>query len=194
MEYVTGWELAPACEALLFEFLEPPERKLHDYAESSEEGAEIVQLVLQFMGQHRLFHPLMFALAYEHFAGINPPLTRALNEGLATGERLSEAEVRRLYSRYIELRDLELSERLQAELASLVRDTGAIFAVARTKVASYQELLQESIGRLEHAEGPTASPRNGLVSLLQQTQALLDTMHALTIAFEDRAKEATRAR
>ena len=70
------------------------------------------------------FHPLSYALWYEHCAGMNPDLSRVLDSRLAANTALTEADVWRLYAQHIAARDMEAFERLQLQLRNLLEDNG----------------------------------------------------------------------
>jgi diguanylate cyclase len=80
------------------------------YHETKEQSAEILRRALSLMGrQDAAFHPISFALWYEHAAGINHALSVVLEERLASNTPLTEPDVLDLYSRFIVPRDTHLA-------------------------------------------------------------------------------------
>ncbi|HTL93331.1 MAG TPA: hypothetical protein VL176_13350, partial [Steroidobacteraceae bacterium] len=63
------------------------------YQQNKQESAEILRTALAFMAkQEAAFHPPSYALWYEHVAGINPDLTKTLDERLTAGTPLTDAD------------------------------------------------------------------------------------------------------
>ena len=113
------------------------------YLESKERSTEILRLALPLMArQTAAFHPLSYALWYEHCAGMNPDLSRVLDTRLTTNVALSEADVWRLYAQHIAARDMEAFERLQLQLRNLLEDTAQSTATASNQAAQFGHSLQ----------------------------------------------------
>src|SRR6185437_14386924 len=63
------------------------------YQQSKQQSAEVLRMALAHMTRHEAaFHPPSYALWYVHSAGINPALTHALEERLASDVPLTDAE------------------------------------------------------------------------------------------------------
>ena len=140
------------------------------YLETQQQSGEILRLALPLMArQEAAFHPLSYALWYEHVAGTNPSLSRLLEQRLSANAPLSESDVRRLYSRHISGRDAETAERAQGELRVLLTEAASSTASAGTQVGVFEETLQGQLQRL----GPTADReevRQAVAELLAGTQ------------------------
>src|SRR5713101_2531223 len=94
------------------------------YRQSREQSAEILRIALGHMGrQQAAFHPVSYALWYEHAAGINPPLSQVLEKRAAASSPLTDADVARLYAQYIIARDGEAIDRIQERLLVLLQET-----------------------------------------------------------------------
>src|ERR1700759_2861749 len=101
------------------------------YLETKERSTEILRLALPLMArQSAEFHPLSYALWYEHCAGMNPDLSRILDSRLTANTALTESDVWRLYEQHIAARDMEAVERLQRQLRNLLQDTAESTATA----------------------------------------------------------------
>jgi diguanylate cyclase len=112
------------------------------YLENKERSTEILRLALPLMArQLAAFHPLSYALWYEHCAGINPDLSRVLDSRLTASSALTEADVWRLYAQHIAARDMEAFERLQLQLRDLLEDTAQSAATASVQAAEYGQSL-----------------------------------------------------
>jgi diguanylate cyclase len=113
------------------------------YLENKERSTEILRLALPLMArQLAAFHPLSYALWYEHCAGINPDLSRILDGRLTSNTALTEADVWRLYAQHIAARDMEAFERLQLQLRNLLEDTAQSAAAASTQAADFGHSLE----------------------------------------------------
>jgi len=114
------------------------------YLENKERSAEILRLALPLMArQLAAFHPLSYALWYEHCAGLNPDLSRVLDQRLTGSQALTEEDVFRLYSQHIAARDLETFERLQSQLRSLLQNTAQSAASVGLKAAEFGRSLED---------------------------------------------------
>jgi diguanylate cyclase len=112
------------------------------YLENKERSTEILRLALPLMArQLAAFHPLSYALWYEHCAGMNPDLSRVLDSRLTSNTALTEVDVWRLYAQHIAARDMEAFERLQLQLRNLLEDTAQSAADASIQAAEYGESL-----------------------------------------------------
>ena len=107
--------------------------QLMNYFHSREESAEILRLALQLMAPHKAaFHPLSYAVWYEHAADLNPGLSRDLQKFVLPDTPLGEPDVARLYALHIAARDIEAFERAQSQLRTLLEDTASGAASAQT--------------------------------------------------------------
>jgi diguanylate cyclase len=122
------------------------------YLENKERSTEILRLALPLMArQLAAFHPLSYALWYEHCAGINPDLSRVLDGRLTSNNALTEADVWRLYAQHIAARDMETFERLQQQLRCLLEDTAQSAATASSQAAEFGQSLE---GHVKALAGP----------------------------------------
>ena len=125
------------------------------YLENKERSTEILRLALPLMArQLAAFHPLSYALWYEHCAGINPDLSRVLDGRLTSSTALTEADVWRLYAQHIAARDMEAFERLQLQLRNLLEDTAQTASAAGTRAAEFGQSLQGHAQMLAAPQDP----------------------------------------
>jgi diguanylate cyclase len=125
------------------------------YLENKERSTEILRLALPLMArQLAAYHPLSYALWYEHCAGINPDLSRVLDVRLTSANALTEADVWRLYAQHIAARDMEAFERLQLQLRDLLEDTARSASEAGDRAAEFRESLEDHARTLSSAQDP----------------------------------------
>src|SRR5262249_38147088 len=98
--------------------------------------------------QDAAFHPLSYTLWYEHAAGVNPPLSAALDEKLEKQVSLTEADVYRLYTCHIASRDAELAESVQLELKTVLDETASSVSSAAESTAVLESELHQQSSRL----------------------------------------------
>jgi diguanylate cyclase len=142
------------------------------YFHSREESAEILRRALHLMAPHQAaFHPLTYAIWYEHAADLNPGLSRDLEKFTLPDSRVSESDVARLYALHIAARDVEAFERAQNQLRSLLEDTASGSASTQNATARFAHALERVHRKLE--EPVDAAALKGMVAeLLSQTQAM----------------------
>jgi len=152
------------------------------YFHSREESAEILRRALQLMAPHKAaFHPLSYALWYEHAADLNPSLSRDLQKFSLPATPLSEADVARLYALHIAARDVEAFERAQTQLRSLLEDTATGAAGAHTAAVRFS-LTLDSINRKLEQPVDAATLKRLVADLVKQTQ----TMQKVTVEFTEK--------
>src|SRR5579872_3991965 len=159
------------------------------YLETKERSTEILRLALPLMArQLAAFHPLSYALWYEHCAGMNPDLSRVLDARLTSSSALTEADVWRLYAQHIAARDIESFERLQLQLRNLLEDTAQSAASASVQANEFGESLQ---GHARSLEGP-ADPdkiRAVVSDMLEDTQKMQAVTTELSVKLQASTKE-----
>jgi diguanylate cyclase len=124
------------------------------------------------MAPHKAaFHPLSYAIWYEHAADLNPGLSRDLEKFNLPDSPLSESDVARLYALHIAARDVEAFERAQSQLRSLLEETATGATSAQTAAARFTDTLESAGRRLEQPLEAAALER--IVSeLLSQTRIM----------------------
>jgi diguanylate cyclase len=105
---------------------------LMHYLQTREQSAVLLKLVIAELGQHDApFCPMAYAVWYEHMAGINPPLSQALNQLRAQQPRLRLADVEALFRDHIAEPDAAATkaaynglQRVMSTVAKQAADTG----------------------------------------------------------------------
>ena len=144
------------------------------YFHSREESAEILRRALQLMAPHKAaFHPLSYALWYEHAADLNPGLSRDLEKYSVPRAPLCEPDVSRLYALHIAARDVEAFARAQSQLRALLEDTASGAASAQTATVRLTHSLDSVRNKLELEQAVDAATLKRLVAdLLNQAQMM----------------------
>ncbi len=159
------------------------------YLETKERSTEILRLALPLMArQTAAFHPLSYALWYEHCAGINPDLSRVLDSRLTANVALTEPDVWRLYAQHIAARDMEAFERLQLQLRNLLEETAQSTATASDQAAQFGHSLQGHAKVLEGPQEPEAL-REIVAELLVGTQKMQHVTADLSAKLQARTNE-----
>jgi diguanylate cyclase len=162
------------------------------YRENQQQSAEILRLVLPLMArQEAAFHPLSYALWYEHTAGLNPALARVLDDRLAASSPLTDLDVRCLYDRYILARDADLSEQLQNELRGVLEDTAQSTRDAASHATEFERALTTQERQLrELADHGAVRTSIGELLACAQSMRVVNARLAEKLAESARALEA----
>jgi len=159
------------------------------YLENKERSTEILRLALPLMArQLAAFHPLSYALWYEHCAGINPDLSCVLDSRLSSNTALTEADVWRLYAQHIAARDMEAFERLQLQLGNLLEDTAHSTASASQQAAEFGASLQGHAKVLAEPQRPEKI-REIAADMLVGTQKMQRATSDLSTKLQARTNE-----
>ena len=151
------------------------------YEHSREESAEILRRALQLMSPHPAgYHPVSYAVWYEHAAELNPGLSLELEKLLAADTQLSDNEICRLHALHIAGRDVQAFELAQGQLREVLGESEKQATQAERTVKRFAASLDEVIRDTpQSAEGP----RRLTVMLTKvlaeagQLQILLGTLH-----------------
>lgn len=142
------------------------------YQETREQSGEILRAALSLMsGQHTPFHPLHYALWYEHVGRLNPQLSRVLEERLAAGTPLTNEEVLRLYALYVLAQDAAVFERIEEQFRILLQEASHAVASASDGATSFSQTLEVQSARLQNPMGLDLI-RQIVAELLTETQQL----------------------
>lgn len=152
------------------------------YFHSREESAEILRRALQLMAPHKAaFHPLSYALWYEHAADLNPGLSRDLQRFSVPDAPLCEPDVSRLYALHIAARDVEAFERAQSQLRALLEDSASGAASTQTAAARFTHTLDSVSKKLEQPVD-AATLKRMVSELISQAQI----MQKVTVEFSEK--------
>jgi diguanylate cyclase len=150
------------------------------YQHSREESAEILRRALQLMSLHKAgYHPVSYAVWYEHAADLNPALTQELGKLLGAGTLLADADICRLHAVHIAGRDVQAFEHAQGQLRQVLGESEQQAAHAERSIARFSASLEDA---LEEApvDGQIASPLAEKVTrVLAQASELRGVLGAL---------------
>ena len=142
------------------------------YQHSREESAAILRRALQLMTPHQAgYHPVSYAVWYEHAAELNPSLTQELEKLLAAQAPLSDAEICRLHALHIAGRDVQAFELAQSQLREVLSESEKQAAHAERSLKRFAGSLDEVI---RDGDGPTVGRLRAEAS---QLQGVLGALH-----------------
>lgn len=148
------------------------------YKQSREESAEILRRALQLMARHQsLYHPVSYAVWYEHVAQLNPQLSQEIDKLLAGTQALADGQICRLHALHIAARDVEMFELAQRELRELIGRTEHDTAEAESTLQRFTNSLQGATEQL--AEPDMTAARTLLGDVLAQAEHVQKTLRAL---------------
>jgi diguanylate cyclase len=151
------------------------------YIEDREQSAELFRLALASMGrQSASLNPCSFTLWYEHFAGLNPPLSQALKPRIAVNSLLTNEDVWRLYTEHVVAREVQQYEGLRRELHRILQDTTASTEDAGEKARHIDQALAGYAARLTSARA--AAELSATVSDLRNDTGKMRTVTGELIA------------
>lgn len=159
------------------------------YVQSKEQSSELLRLALPLMAKQMAgYHPVSYAIWYEHVAGINPMLSQLLDERLGTNQPLSEEETYKLHERHVRARETELVEKLKEHLRTLLEDAAASAAAVGSQAGEFCKVLEEGRRELSDSLNPEALGQI-LSRLVQETTRMQSRTEAISIRLEAKARE-----
>ncbi len=122
------------------------------YQLGAEQCAQILRLVLPRVSQHGLAaDPVTYAVWFEYLAGINPPLTAAMDQRLQADAPVDDEFVGTLFDAHVASANGERLEEIRAEVAEILRRAAESVSAADGQVAAYGESLRQAAPRLSEA-------------------------------------------
>lgn len=157
------------------------------YAKPRERSAEVLRAALAQMGRHdAAFNPITFAVWYEHTAGINARLNRAIDECLCTEPRLSDKTMVRLYREYVSGVDAAAVESASSELQRLMASMAASAARTGSQAGTFGDQLSGLTDALHDKKTDALAP------LLDQALAGTAEMRASAVALRQQVESSRR--
>lgn len=148
------------------------------YTESRTRSAELLRLALAHMGQHGAsFNPVCFAVWYEQVAGINPPLSAAIEALMAQGTAIDDAVVLGLYAAHVAPPEQETVERIGDELQRLMHSVSQSASEAGDRAVDFSERLLGFSAVLDAGDAAELAPHVG--DMLVGTQAMQASVSSL---------------
>jgi diguanylate cyclase len=160
-----------------------------DYQQSREQSAELLRIVVALMGKQSAgFHPASYALWYEHAAGVNPSLSRALEPHISASTPLTDLDVRNLYTQHIVSRDRETIERVEQRLLELLEETSQVISRSGVHFMQFGATLEGHATQLQQPAALEALQQI-VGELLTETQQMRVTNLTLTRQLDNSAQE-----
>ncbi|HEV7138107.1 MAG TPA: GGDEF domain-containing protein [Steroidobacteraceae bacterium] len=152
------------------------------YQHSREESAEILRRALQLMSPHEAgYHPVSYAVWYEHAGDLNPALTREIDKLLAVDSVLSDTEICRLHAMHIAGRDVQAFELAQRQLREVLGESEKQAAHAERTVKRFTADLDDAVQDVRRdAQGGTLASMEKMVRVLAEAsrlQGVLGVLH-----------------
>lgn len=151
------------------------------YQHSREESAEILRRALQLMSPHKAgYHPVSYAVWYEHAAELNPGLTRELDKLLSADTLLSDHDICRLHALHIAGRDVQAFELAQSQLREVLGESEKQAAHAERTVTRFATSLREAVQdaqRPDQSESRLAQTMTRMLAEASQLQTVLGGLH-----------------
>ena len=157
------------------------------YTESRERSAELLRAALAQMGRHdAAFNPITFAVWYEHTAGINARLNRAIDECLRTEPRLSDKTMARLYREFVNEVDEAAMERASGEIQRVMAAIAETAARTGSQAGTFGDQLSGLTDALHDHKIDALAP------LLNQAMAGTAEMRASAVALQQQVENSRR--
>jgi diguanylate cyclase len=151
------------------------------YQHSREESAEILRRALQLMSHHKAgYHPVSYAVWYEHAAELNPGLTRELDKLLSADTLLSDADICRLHALHIAGRDVQAFELAQSQLREVLGESEKQAAHAERTVQRFATSLGDAVQDIQQqaqSESRLAQTVSRVLAEASQLQTILGGLH-----------------
>lgn len=165
------------------------------YKQTREESAAILKLVIAEMGRHDApFNPAAFSVWYEHFAGINPGLSQAVEICRQSSPRLTGETIDELYRTHVADPNAEAAkaasgqfDQVMTAVAQQAESTGRDAKAYGNQLAGLSQALQG--GEAGVGEG-TIAPR--LSEVASGTERMQTSVAALARAVDDGKAEIER--
>jgi diguanylate cyclase len=159
------------------------------YQQTRVQSAEFLRVAVGHMGrQQAALDPANYTLWYEHAAGLNPSLSRILDERLSAHSPLTDADVARLYAEHIASRDAQAVARIHERLTALLRETSEVISQTGTHASKFSQSLENHTQRLRRPDAAD-SIHAVLGELLAETQKMSCVNLTLSRQLDTRAQE-----
>jgi diguanylate cyclase len=151
------------------------------YQHSREESAAILRRALQLMSPHKAgYHPVSYAVWYEHAAELNPALTQELARLLATAAVLSDADICRLHALHIAGRDVQAFELAHGQLREVLGESEQQAAHAERTLKRFtvnlDQALQDARRQEEAGAGALGGQADEVLAQAAQLQGVLGVL------------------
>ena len=149
------------------------------YTQDKAASAEILRLILQKAAAHPAsFTPPTYAVWYEFLAGINPPLSEAMNNLLNGNEQITSEIAQKLFDRHISESNPEAQKAFRLNMQRVFGNLAQIAETAGGETGRFSAGLQKYGEKLTGI--PDTPMLQNLVSeIMQDTQTMRSSVDAL---------------
>ncbi len=167
------------------------------YHQTRDETAAILKRVIAEMGQHDApYHPGTFTVWYEHFAGINPGLSQAVEQCRQQQARLNGDTIESLYRAHVAEPDAEATRNVSGQFAKVMaavaeqaQATGRDAKVYGSQLEGLSRVLRD-----DQSASASTSLSPHLNEVADGTQRMQTAVAALAQAVADGHSEIQRLR
>ncbi len=150
------------------------------YQHSREESAEILRRALQLMSPHQAgYHPVSYAVWYEHAAELNPALSQELGKLLAADVLLCDADIGRLHALHIAGRDVQAFELAQGQLREVLGESEKQAIHAERTIKRFTVNLDDALREAGRPGEGTGAFTEGVTRVLAEASQLQSVLGAL---------------
>ncbi len=154
-----------------------------EYTQSLEESVALLGMVISEMSRNEApFSPVTFTVCYEHLAGINPPLTRAIELAKKSQPRLGAQAMALLYRDHVAEADSVTAEAARVDLQRLMRGVAHSASETGTSARAFGNTLAGLSQALEQSDA--ASTAASLAPRLNEAADGTLNMQAIVTALE----------
>lgn len=159
------------------------------YFQDKAASAEILRLLLPKMSAHPApFVPTTYTVWFEHLTGINPPLSKAINELLDAKGQLDSQTIQSLFERYISESNPEAQKNFRQNMQKALDNLQQVAELSDTETGRFSAGLQKHGETL--AEEMDARMLQNLVSeISQDTQTMRQSVEALQSKLHESKEE-----
>ena len=149
------------------------------YPQDKPASAEIVRLLLQKMAaQPASFTPPTYTVWYEHLTGINPLLSKVLNQLLDSNEPVNNEVIQNLYDRYISDGNPEAQKSFQQNMQKVLDNLAQVAETSNTETCLFSVGLQK-YGETLTGELDATMLQNLVGEITQDTQTMRHSVESL---------------
>ncbi len=174
------------------------------YSRERAASAEILRLALQKMAsQPAAFTPPNYAVWYEYLTGINPALSEAMNNRLASSNGLDDDTIEKLHAQYVSENGTDVQQVLRKDIKQLLNKLAGFTAETDrqalrfgSSLQSYGDALKGSLDAAEldslinNMAGDTDKMRGSMQQLQAQLEASKQQVEKLNQELESARGEA----
>lgn len=157
------------------------------YSEDRKRSEEVMRQALPLMGrQAAAFNPYSYAIWYEHCAGLNPGLSRALEGRLAIDHVLTDEEVWHLFVEHVVARDVQTTDAIRDALYRILGETVANAKAAGERTADFDQALSDHAQTLS-----VPRPPERVREVVEDMRSETGKMRAMTAELAAKLKAST---